>query len=121
MATDTPLKQNNIADLNNLDQFRYENIFNVYQNGSNQYFYNLLRKINFPDNMDETYYTTYIVSSDYLPYTYISYKVYGTIYLWWLICAFNHITNPVQFPPANTTLKILKPEYARSVIQSLLQ
>ena len=121
MATDTPKKQNNISELPSLDKFRYENIFNVYQNTDDQYYYNILRKVNFPENIDESYFTTYTVPSNYTPYTLISYKVYGTIYLWWLICAFNRINNPVYFPPAGSSLKVLKPEYVRSVLQSLSQ
>lgn len=119
MANDTPQKQNDITELPSLDKFRYENIFNVYQNSDNRYYYNLLRKVNFPDNIDETYYTTYTVQINNIPYTYISYEQYGTIYLWWLICAVNNITNPVVFPAPGTKLKMLKPAYVRSVLQSL--
>jgi hypothetical protein len=119
--TDDPQKQNDINELPTLDQFRYENIFNVYQNTTDQYFYNILRKVNFPENIDETVYSTYTVPNNNLPYTFISYKVYGTIYLWWLICSINRITNPVFYPAAGTQLKILKPEYVRSVLQSLQQ
>jgi hypothetical protein len=119
--TDDPQKQNDINNLPTLDQFRYENIFNVYQNKTGQYFYNILRKVNFPEDINETVYSTYVVPNDNLPYTFISYKVYGTIYLWWVICSVNHIINPVNYPTAGTKLKILKPEYVRSVLQSLQQ
>jgi len=118
MAT-TPSKQNNITELPSLNNYRYENLFNVYQNEANQYFYNLLSKVNFPANMDETYYTTYTVENDNLPWTFISNKFYGTIYLWWIICASNQINNPVYFPKAGTILKILNPIIVRNILQQL--
>lgn len=116
---DVPKKQNDISELPYLDTFRYENLFNVYQNNNNQYFYNILSKINFPADMDETFYTIYTVPSDQVSYTFISDKFYGTITLWWLICAVNNIQNPVQFPKAGSSLKILLPSVARNVIQQL--
>ena len=73
-----PYKQNNLTELIELDTFRYENLFNVYQNENQQYFYNLLAKVNFPEEISEEYYTTYTVGSDLIPYTLISYKVYNT-------------------------------------------
>ena len=116
-----PYKQNNLTELIELDTFRYENLFNVYQNENQQYFYNLLAKVNFPEEISEEYYTTYTVGSDLIQYTLLSYKVYNTISLWWLICAVNRITNPVDFPAANTQLKILKTQYVRNVLQSIKQ
>lgn len=116
---DTPQSQNDISNLPQLESFRYENIFNVYKNGSDQYFYNILSKVNFPDNLEEAYYDTYTVPNDKLSYTFISYKLYGTILLWWLVCAVNQIQNPVFFPKAGTKLKYLKPQYARLVISQL--
>jgi len=114
-----PYKQNNLTELQELDTFRYENLFNVYQNESQQYFYNLLSKVNFPENISEEYYTIYTVGNDSVPYTLISYRVYNTISLWWLICAVNQITNPVCFPAPNTQLKILSPQYVREVLLSI--
>lgn len=127
MTTDTvilssgPYKQNNLTELPELDSFRYENLFNIYQNSSDQYFYNLLAKVNFPDNIAKEYYTNYRVPHTGMPYTLISYKIYNTISLWWLICSVNKITNPINFPEANTELKILKPQYVRGILQSIKQ
>ena len=116
-----PYKQNDLTELQELDTFRYENLFNVYQHENNQYFYNLLAKVNFPGTISEEYYTIYNVGNDSVPYTLISYQVYNTISLWWLICAVNQITNPVSFPAPNTQLKILKTQYVRGVLQSIKQ
>ena len=114
-------KQNEINDLAVLDSFRYENLFNVNIDNTDHYFYNILAKINFPKDIDETYYDTFTVPNDNLPYTFISYKIYGTTLLWWLICSINNINNPVYFPAAGTQLKILKPSYVRGVLQAFSQ
>jgi hypothetical protein len=115
----TPLLQNQVTTLPSLESFKYENIFNVYQNDNNNYFYNLLAKTNFPDNLEQAYYDTYVVPYDNMPYTLISYKLYGTILLWWLICSVNKIQNPVYSPTAGTQLKYLTPAYVRLVVSQL--
>lgn len=114
---DEPRKQNDISELPQLDSFRYENLFNVYQNDNDQYFYNILSKVNFPTNLDSSYFDVYTIPNNNMPYTLISYKLYGTMLLWWLICSVNNITNPVFFPQAGTKIKVLKPELVSAVIQ----
>lgn len=119
--TELNKKQNDIPELTVLDTFRYENLFKVNLDNTNHYFYNILAKVNFPENIEESYYDLYTVPNDNLPYTFISYKLYGTILLWWLICATNKIENPVYFPAAGTQLKVLKPGYVRAVLQTFSQ
>jgi hypothetical protein len=116
---DIPQSQNDINELPQLESFRYENIFNVYKNDTDNYFYNILAKVNFPTSIEEAYYDTYTVPHDKLPYTFISYKLYGTTLLWWLVCSVNSIQTPVFFPKAGTKLKYLKPQYARLVIEQI--
>ena len=113
-----PYKQNNLRELPNLPKYRYENLFNVYLKDGH-YEYNILSKVNIPDNLDVSYYTTYIVPNNSMPYTLLSYKIYGTTLLWWLICATNKIVNPVYFPAAGTQLKILKPSVVSTVLKQL--
>ncbi len=115
-----PIKQNDITELPFLENFRYENLFNVYQTADDKYFYNLLSKVNFPDNMDETFYSVYTVPNDNVSWTFISNKFYGTTLLWWLICSANKIQNPVYFPAAGTELKILNPDVVRNIIQQII-
>ena len=71
----------------------------------------------FPDNLNENLFYT-ITVNDKTPWTTISYNVYNTIELWWLIVLINKISNPV-LPSSKTTLKILKPEYIRSVLSQI--
>jgi hypothetical protein len=114
----TPQKQNSISTLPTLSVLRLENLFNIYSNDKN-YFYNLIGTVNIPKDLDPSTYATFTVTSDYMPWTLISYKAYNTIDLWWLICSVNNIQNPTQFPKAGTTLKILTPAYVSAIVQQL--
>lgn len=113
-----PLKQNEITELASLENLRYENLFTVYQNVDGKYFYNLISKVNFPEEMDETFYSIYTTKNQE-PWTMISYRNYRTPLLWWLICASNRIQNPVYFPEPGTRLKILKPEVVKGILQQI--
>jgi len=41
----------------------------------------------------------------------ISYDIYGTPNLWWVVALFNTVTNPFEELEEGTNLKVLKPEY----------
>jgi len=120
-----PLKQNNISVLPTLSLLNFENLFNVYSEnvyGTQQnFFYNLISTVNIPNNLDQSTYTTYTVTSDNLPWTLISQKCYNTPQLWWLICCVNNIQNPINFPKAGTVLKVLTPSYVSSILQQINQ
>ena len=117
-------KQKAIPELPVISDYRYENIFNVYQYTGNTatsvvsgaYYYNINRAVTIPDNINKnTYYTATVNGRS--PWTAISYKAYGTMELWWLIAILNKIQNPLT--PPNGTIKILKPEYIRSVLSEI--
>jgi LysM repeat protein len=108
--------QNEIEELPRLTQERLENIFNIYLNDDNRYFYNLLQNINFPEDLPDGLFKLYTIEpEDTLPL--ISHKVYGTINLWWAICLPNKINNPIIQLQPGTVLKILN----NSIIRVLLQ
>ena len=111
------MKQNQITDLPALESSRYENLFNVYKDSDTRsYFYNILSTINFnTDNMSPAIYELYSVEAGD-SYPYISYKQYGTINLWWLICAFNNIQDPTQLPSQGTYLKIVHREHVVNIL-----
>ncbi len=77
-----PQKQNSITTLPTLSVLRLENLFNIYKNDKN-YFYNLIGTVNIPANLDPSVYDTFVVTTDNMPWTLISYKAYKTIDLWW--------------------------------------
>ncbi len=111
--------QNNILSLPDLSKFRYENIFKLYQTGDkNFYFYNLTKKINIPDELESRFFR-YIVLPKNLPLTSLSYDIYGTTELWWLILTVNKIQNPVKKLPTGTKIKYVIPEVVPSFIESI--
>ena len=108
----------------NHDVERYENIFNLYQlqndNGNKYVFYNILSKVSFPDGLDEGIFDYYRVE-DKLPLTTLSYNIYKSQHLWWLIMVLNGITNPVKFIEAGSIIKVIKIDYLDLVFDRLQQ
>lgn len=97
--------QNNIAELPRLKNENLENIFNVYQDDNDFYYYNLLQSIHFPQNLPDSYFVQYNVTyGDTWPY--VSYKVYNNTKLWWVITLANNIINPTEPLVPGTILKI---------------
>jgi len=109
--------QNKIAGLPELKLTRYENIFKLYKK-DNFYFYNILKGIYLPSNLDETK-VYYQLIATRMPWTLVSYNAYNTTDLWWLICLANNIFNPVKFPEQGTLLKIIKPTYVTQVLDEI--
>ena len=112
-------RQQAILDLPELSNFRYENIFKLYKTSEGQYFYNILSTISFPENLDNNLFYSLSINEK-TPWPIISYNVYGTIELWWLLAIINKIKNPLQLPSAGT-IKVLKAQYVRPVLAQLNQ
>jgi len=70
------------------------------------------------DNIRSEYYDIYEWETNDTWFL-ISYKIYNTIDLWWLICKMNNIVNPLDPIKEGTPLKILKEEYLESVLEPL--
>lgn len=103
---------------------RYENIFNVYElensNGNKYVFYNILNKISLPNDIDPAVFEYYTIPGN-LPFTTISFSIYGTISLWWLILLTNGIRNPTKLLAPGTKIKVIKREYLPIVLASIQQ
>ena len=112
------MNQNTFSDLPTLSLYRYENFLNVYTDDNGFKFYNLLRGINiFPaDNTQvEDAYT--IEYND--TWQLISHKYYNTMDLWWLVCVYNQIQNPIKMPDVGTQIKLLKSNYVSTILTEL--
>lgn len=99
---------------------RYENIFNLYEyDGEVPYtFYNLLNKISLPQDIDRNILDLYKVES-LMPWTTISYRIYETQHLWWLLCLLNNIENPVKLLEAGSKIYAVKPQYLNDIYSNL--
>lgn len=116
---DLGAQQNDIEELKQLRLTDYERIFKLYSTTSNDkdfLFYNILRKIDIPDVIDNNVTDTYTVKSP-LALTIISHNVYGNIKLWWLIYLVNkkQLNNNRFIVPGGITLKYIKPEFLSTV------
>lgn len=112
-------KHNDIDELSNLSDNRYENIFNMGTN-NNYFFYNIIKTIKFPEELDSNIFDYKIINQK-IPYTAVSYNVYGTQNLWWLILLSNNITNPVDVITPGTRLKIIKSKFVKDIINTIIE
>ena len=112
--------QNQVEALNNLNSNLYENIFNVNLidgDGRDLYFYNILNKVIFPDDISDEYITEVLINID-KPWTTLSYEIYGTIQLWWVIVLLNK-PDYIFKAQAGTTYKVIKPGFINAVLQQI--
>lgn len=114
------LFQNDIPDLPVLSPIKYENIFKVYtvsRGLNNYYFYNILKKIQLPETIDTSYVNTVTLNKD-LPWTALSYGLYGTQELWWLIVM---LTNPsnIFLAEAGTRITFFTPQIAKTILDNI--
>ena len=107
----------NIAN-DTFDKLDLSNLFHVYEKQNEGLYFNLNRTINIIKSEDiaETNFTYYQINQGDT-WTLISYKNYGTIKLWWLICKTNGINNPVATDPEQgNTLKILNKDVVNQIL-----
>ena len=114
------LFQNDIDDLDQLGPARYENIFKVYAKGE-KYIYNILRRVDIDLNSADP--STFAEAPLQIesPWTNISYHVYGTVDLWWLIyiCNKDIFKNPLQMVPGGTKLRVIKTDKLQSILNEI--
>lgn len=111
------MKQSQILELPHLLPSSYENIFNVYRDSNNMYYYNLLETVLVPE-LPPGYFNTYTIQPKDT-WANISYYVYKTTVLWWLILHVNKITNPLSPLNVGQSINILKPEYIPNIISAM--
>jgi len=112
--------QNDIPELPELDAFRYENIFRMYETETDEqyFFFNILNTVNVPEDIDPDFYREVILTRRE-PWSVISFREYGTMDLWWLIVIVNNINNPVAFPPPGTKLRIIRKPFLKTIVDDI--
>ena len=113
-------KQNEVEELKSLSVDMYENIFKVNlidTKGTDIYFYNLLNKVIFPDNISDEIVDTITLQND-VPWTTLSYQLYGTINLWWTVYLLNK-PDYIFKAKAATEYKYIKPGAMKAVLQQI--
>jgi hypothetical protein len=110
--------RNDINSLFNLSENAYENIFRMYSTNENQLYYNILNNIILPlDILNSFFYIVKVTRKT--AWTVISYNEYKTMNLWWLICLVNNINNPIDYPVPGTQLKIIYPQYVKTILDEI--
>ena len=117
MITDLEKYQNKITDLPTLEDTRYENVVKLAKSDK-FFFYNIIKKISIPEDLQSDIYFEYRVNSN-MPWTTLSNEIYGTQDLWWLICLTNRILNPIDNPELGSVYKIIKPDYINVILQEI--
>jgi hypothetical protein len=113
--TELNTKRNRIPDLGRINNSFYETLFKVYKIDKH-YVYNILRKVSIPDSTLDNRFFNYINVQTSTPWTTVSFKAYGTIKLWWLICVVNGITNPVYNAQPGLPIRVLKTQYIDNIL-----
>ena len=118
------MKQNDIINdkidltLKKLKPQNLENLWNIHTTEEGAYFYNLLKTVNFPDDLNPNIYGEYTTEpGDTWPL--IAYKHYEDVSLWWLLCMLNNIQDPTAQPTPSTKIKILAVDIARDVLTEI--
>jgi hypothetical protein len=116
--------QNQVPSLSALAVTDYERIFKIFKaslNDKDFYYYNILKKIEFPE-IDSSFLDTYEVAAD-MAWTIVSYKIYGDIKSWWIL----YLLNVEQYDEApflvkgGTKLKFIIPELRSMIYQDITQ
>jgi len=119
---DPQLKNNQITELPRIPTTRYENLFTVYsvnKEGKDFYFYNLTNKIVLPRNIGSEFLISTIINTS-MTWPTLSYKIYGTMNLWYLLYLLNNKDNKISFTvePGDNII-FIKAAYLNSIIQKL--
>lgn len=116
------LKNNDIQLLSKIGGLRYENIFPVYtisKDGKDFYFYNINNKIILPTKIDGGYIGNIILDRT-VPWTTLSYSIYGNIYMWYILYIMNHEGNTPSFTAEiGKTIVYIKPEFITNLTSKL--
>lgn len=80
--------------------------------------YNLMTRIKVPRDINPIFYDLYNPKSNESFQT-ISYKAYGTISLWWLICLVNNLYNITEGAAIDVPLKIIKKQYIGDILEEI--
>lgn len=95
-------------------------LFNILRDHDKEPFINIFRSYEFESNLTEdvVYYDTYEVGSDEW-WDDISYKLYGTPYLWWVVALMNDVINPFEELIEGTNIKYLREDFLYNMFKDI--
>ena len=95
--------------MGNISQLK---LFNILRDHDSTSFMNIWRTFSLNDSVttDVTFYDSYEVGDDSW-WDNISYEIYGTPHLWWIIALMNEVVNPFEELIEGTNINYLREEY----------
>lgn len=95
--------------ISNISQLK---LFSILRDHDSTHFMNIWRTFSFNNYIttDVTFYDSYEVGDD-MWWDNISYDIYGTPHLWWIVALMNNVVNPFEELEEGTNIKILREEY----------
>lgn len=115
---------NQLPKAPSIELVSYENFFKLHiaeEENGDKIFFNLLKKIYIVDkssDLNPKYFDTYVIDVD-LPWVILSYNIYGTLNLWWLLCLANNIQDPTKNPEQGSYLRVIKPTYVELIVNTI--
>lgn len=94
----------------------YTSILRKYETKEKIPFYLLNKRIEFPSDRTLDIYDSILIDSD-IPWTILSYKLYGSITYWWILCALN--TSSLFYAKENSNVYYIKREYLETILSSI--
>lgn len=94
----------------------YTSIFKKYISKEGVPFQIFNRRLVFPSDTNHYIYGRYLVTSD-VAWTVLSYKIYGTIDYWWILCSLNE--QNMYYAREGQTIIYVKPTYIPSILNLL--
>tara|TARA_R100000951_G_scaffold111396_2_gene110383 strand:- start:38617 stop:39003 length:387 start_codon:yes stop_codon:yes gene_type:complete len=118
-------KVKDVKGLPSITPERYENALRVYElekgDRDTYLFYNITRRISIDtESIDPDALIYYRVQGRF-PWTAVSYFIYKSQYLWWLLIELNDITDPTVQPAPGTVIRAIKPELVDAVLAEIQQ
>jgi hypothetical protein len=94
----------------------YSKIFRVYNTKENIPFLLLNKRVEFPSDRSLDIYKSTLINSN-IPWTVLSYKLYGTIDYWWILCSLN--PSSIFYAKEGEYIYYIKPEYIEFILNSI--
>jgi len=117
------LSQNSVTDLPSLERTRYENIFKVFKllkdADNSYYFYNINNKVMIPEDLDDNIFNV-ITPNVNTAWTTLSFRLYGTIDLWWLIFIINR-PKDIFLAESGVSYRYINPGFINDVLTNIEQ
>ena len=101
-----------------LNPYDYANIFTLYEDDSDQLYFNLINDLSIDGDIDPALYDEIFYNQEENWYD-LSYRYYGTTRLWWAILIANNIINPFQDAKTGDRIKILKKEAISEILSQI--